>query len=182
MKEYATLHALKQDFVSGNFIPNEPVKVGVIEYNTGHTSSHQKFSDLVCENNKGVVVFSGPKDNNWLMFLWGANKNSIIPYDVRTTTQPITEKEELEQRVIADKIEVQFLNMPVSSALVAKVDTGAEMNSLNARDVNINRQDKTVTFVAPELSNNTIKMSLADQQQVKTSGGETTYRAVISVH
>jgi len=181
MKEYATIAALKSDFVSGDFKPNEPVKVGTVTYNTGHTSSHERFSDLVCENSKGVVVYSGPKENNWLMFLWGARGNAVVPYDVRTTTLAITEKEEIESRIIADKIEVHFLNLPVASSLIAKVDTGAEMCSLNAKDVQVNRENKTVSFVAPQLSNNRLTMNLVDQQAVKTSGGDTTYRAVISV-
>ena len=157
------------------------MKVGDVTYNTGHTSTHQRFSDLVLENNKVVIVYSGPKENNWLMFLWGAHGNAVIPYDVRTTTQPITEAEDLESRIIADKVEVHFLNMPVSSSLVAKVDTGAEMCSLNAKDVQIDRQQGKVSFTAPQLSNKRITMSLADQQAVKTSGGDTTYRAVVSM-
>lgn len=181
MKEYTTTHALKAAFVAGDFQLEQKVSVGGVIYENLQVASRDTMLNILNENNKGVVVYSGPKENNWLMFLWGAHGNSVIPYDVRTTTQPITEKEDLDSRIIADKIEVQFLNMPVSSALVAKVDTGAEMCSLNAKDVQINREQRTVSFVAPQLSNNKITMSLADQQAVKTSGGDTTYRAVIKV-
>jgi len=179
MKEYETITALKAEFVSGDFQLDEEVKVGDTVYKNIQHATNETMQNMVCENAKGVVVYSGQNENNWLMFLWGAHGNSVIPYDVRTTTQ-VTEKEDIESRIIADKIEVHFLNMPVSSSLVAKVDTGAEMCSLNAQDVQVDRQNKTVSFVAPQLSNNTIKMNLADQQAVKTSGGDTTYRAVIS--
>ena len=136
---------------------------------------------MLHENAKGVVVYSdsGPQENNWLMFLWGAQNNSIIPYDVRGTTLPIVEKEEVGDRVIADKVEVHFLNLPVGGSLVAKVDTGAEMCSLNAQNVQINRGQGTVSFTAPQLSKNSFSVPLADRQVVKTSGGNTTYRAVI---
>lgn len=181
MKEYETITALKAEFVSGDFQLDEEVSVGGIVYENLQHATEETMQNMICENAKGVVVYSGSKENNWLMFLWGAHKNAVIPYDVRTTTQQqITEKEDLESRIIADKIEVHFLNMPVSSSLVAKVDTGAEMCSLNAQNIQVDRQNKTVSFVAPQLSNNTIKMNLADQQAVKTSGGDTTYRAVIS--
>lgn len=179
MKEYATINDLKADFVSGQFKFDVSVGVGGVVYQDEDNSSTNSILNMVLENAKGVVVYSGPQENNWLMFLWGAHNNTIIPYDVRTTTRPLTEKEEIEDRIIADKIEVHFLNMPVSNALVAKVDTGAEMCSLHATNVQINRGEGTVSFVAPQLSKNTITMSLSDQQAVKTSGGDTKYRAVI---
>lgn len=181
MREFDTITALKAAFVSGEFVPTESVKIGEVVYETGPTSSHQRFSDLVTENAKGVIVYEGPKGNNWLMFLWGAHKNNVIPYDVRTTTRPVFEAEDLQDRIIPDKVEVHFLNLPVGGSLVAKVDTGAEMCSLHAEQIEINRGDRTVSFVAPALSRSTITANLTDQEQVKTSGGQTSYRPVITV-
>jgi len=181
MKEFDTITALKAAFVSGEFIPIEPVKIGEVVYDTGHTSSHERFSDLVTENAKGVIVYEGPKDNNWLMFLWGAHKNNVIPYDVRTTTRPVFEAQDIQDRIIPDKVEVHFLNLPVGGSLIAKVDTGAEMCSLHAEQIEIDRGKRTVSFVAPALSRSRITANLTDQESVKTSGGETTYRPVITV-
>ncbi len=180
MKEFATITALKAAFVSGEFVPSEPVKVGEVTYDTSYTSNHQRFSDLVSENEKGVVVYEGPRGEGWLMFLWGAHKNNVIPYDVRTTTRPIFEAVDIQDRIIPDKVEVHFLNLPVGGSLVAKVDTGAEMCSLHAEQISINRDDRTVSFVAPSLSRSKITTQLTDQESVKTSGGETTYRPVIT--
>lgn len=115
------------------------------------------------------------------MFLWGAHNNTVIPYDVRQTTRPITEavQNSIEDRIIPDKVEVHFLNLPISGSVVGKVDTGAEMCSLHAEQVQLNREERTVTFVCPQLAHSRITSPLVDQQAIKTSGGETTYRAVI---
>ncbi len=181
MREFDTITALKAAFVSGEFVPTESVKIGEVVYDTGSTSSHQRFSDLVTENAKGVIVYEGPKGNNWLMFLWGAYKNNVIPYDVRTTTRPVFEAQDIQDRIIPDKVEVHFLNLPVGGSLIAKVDTGAEMCSLHAEQIDIDRDKRTVSFVAPALSRSRITANLTDQESVKTSGGETTYRPVITV-
>jgi len=177
MKEYATIRDLKTDFVSGDFELTEEIQINGKVYHPC-TSTKHPFVNMVSAGHKGVVIYES-ESTGWLMFLWGTHKNSLIPYDVRTTTHPLTEKEEVEDRIIADKIEVHFLNLPIASALIAKVDTGAEMCSLHAENIQINRSEGTVSFVAPHLSKNTMTMDLADQQAVKTSGGDTKYRAVI---
>ncbi len=175
--KYATIRDLKTDFVSGDFELTEEIQIDGKVYSTCTSTKHQ-FDNMVSAGHKGLVIYES-ESAGWLMFLWGTHKNSLIPYDVRTTTHPLTEKEEIEDRIIADKIEVHFLNLPVANSLIAKVDTGAEMCSLHAENVQINRGEGTVSFVAPQLSKNTMTMNLADQQAVKTSGGETKYRAVI---
>jgi len=178
MKEYTTLTELKQAFVTGEFQLDGKVKVDTTEYSFCDKATGDMLRSLT-ENAKTVFVYESTENSNWLLFLWGAHKNAVVPYDVRTTTRPILEAQDVSDRIIPDKVEVHFLNLPVGGSLVAKVDTGAEMNSLNAKNVQVNRGQGTVTFVAPQLSHSTITTQLADQQAVKTSGGDTTYRAVI---
>ena len=180
MKQYTSIQTLKDDFISGTFQLDEQVQVGDQVYEMCASHSHD-MRKIINENEKNVVVYENEESKNWLMFVWGASKNTIIPYDVRTTTQPVTEKEEIQNRVIADKIEVHFLNLPISGSVVAKVDTGAEMCSLHAENVQVNRGQGSVSFVCPELSRSTLHLPLADQQAVKTSGGDTTYRPVVKV-
>lgn len=180
MKEFATITALKAAFVSGEFQLDDEVKVNEIVYTRGGDSCAASPYTMIHENAKSAMVYSGPKGNNWLMFLWGAHKNNVIPYDVRTTTRPVFEVVDIQDRIIPDKVEVHFLNLPVGGSLVAKVDTGAEMCSLHAEQISINRDERTVSFVAPSLSRSKITANLTDQESVKTSGGETTYRPVIT--
>ena len=179
MKEYKTISDLKNDFVNGEYRLNEQVQVGDNVYKP-RTSSTTPFVDVVSAGHKGVVVYES--DNaGWLLFLWGEHKNKIIPYDVRQTTrpQPITEADSIEDRIIPDKVEVHFLNLPIAGSVVGKVDTGAEMCSLHAEQVQINREQRTVTFVCPQLAHSRLTVPMVDQQAIKTSGGDTTYRAVI---
>lgn len=179
MKEYTTLTDLKNDFVNGKFGLDNEVRVnGNVYRNTSNCTNHNLLS-MVNENAKGVVVYEGPQETDWIVFLWGAYKNSIIPYDVRKTSRPILQEDgDITDRIIADKVEVHFVNLPVASSITAKVDTGAEMCSLHAQDINIDRGQRVVSFFCPQLSKNKFTIPLEDQQAVKTSG-QTTYRPVI---
>lgn len=177
MKQFPTLQDLKTDFVNGDFELSDEVQIDDNIYRPS-TSTKHSFVNMVSAGHKGVVVYESD-DAGWLMFLWGAHKNSLIPYDVRSTTKPIVETQNIEDRIIPDRVEVHFLNLPISGSVIAKVDTGAEMCSLHAEKVQINRGEGTVSFVSPQLSRSTLTVPLVDQQAIKTSGGQTTYRAVI---
>lgn len=177
MKEYSTIKELKNDFITGDFAPIQPVKVGLVKYETGYETD-TKMSEMISEGTKGVVVLESGEDR--LLFLWGASGNTIIPYDVRKSTQAITEAD-IEDRIIPDKVEVHFLNLPISGSVIGKVDTGAEMCSLHAEQVQLNRGERKVSFVCPQLSHSRITAPITDQQAIKTSGGDTTYRPVITV-
>jgi len=177
MKQFPTLQDLKTDFVNGNFELIEEIQIDGNVYRP-NTSTKHPFINMVSAGHKGVVVYESDSAG-WLMFLWGTHKNSLIPYDVRRTTKPIVEAEDIQDRIIPDKVEVHFLNLPISGSVIGKVDTGAEMCSLHAERVQLNRGEKTVSFVSPQLSRNTLTVPIVDQQAIKTSGGQTTYRAVI---
>lgn len=176
MKQYKTINDLKNDFVSGEYRPETSVTVNETVYNI-RQSSTTPFAQML-SGDKGVIVYEN-EDAGWLMFLWGEHNNQIIPYDVRQTTKPLAEAETIEDRIIPDKAEVHFLNLPISGSVIGKVDTGAEMCSLHAEQVQLNREQRTVTFVCPQLAHSRLTVPLTDQQAIKTSGGETTYRAVI---
>lgn len=180
MKQFPTLQDLKTDFVNGDFELSDEVQIDHNIYRPS-TSTKHPFINMVSAGHKGVVVYESD-DAGWLMFLWGTHKNSLIPYDVRSTTKPIVEAQDIEDRIIPDRVEVHFLNLPISGSVIAKVDTGAEMCSLHAEKVQINRSERTVSFVSPQLSRSTLTVPLIDQQAIKTSGGQTTYRAVIKAH
>ena len=179
MKEYSTIEELKNDFITGDFQLIEGVRIDGHEY-TPKTCNTTPFVDMVSSNSKGVIVYESV-DAGWLMFLWGADGNTIVPYDVRPTTMPLNEADlsKLEDRIIPDKAEVHFLNLPISGSVIGKVDTGAEMCSLHAEQVQINRGERRVSFICPQLSRSRLTVPLEDQQAIKTSGGNTTYRAVI---
>jgi hypothetical protein len=178
MKKYNTINDLKNDFITGEYSPETAVTVNETVYNI-RKSSTTPFAQML-SGDKGVLVYEN-EDAGWLMFLWGEHNNSIIPYDVRQTTKPLIEAQQnaIEDRIIPDKVEVHFLNLPISGSVIAKVDTGAEMCSIHAEQVQIDRGDRRVSFVCPQLSHSRLTVPMVDQQAIKTSGGQTTYRAVI---
>lgn len=136
--------------------------------------------------------------NNWIVFLWGMDpKHRILPYDVRTIkrsramqttrkseqTIPEDYKEVNQDRIIPDKVRVMLLDLPVARELIGKVDTGADVCSLHAEDININHGTQKVSFRCPPLSDNVITVTLVDQQAVQTPSSDgTEYRAVISLN
>jgi len=61
MKEYATITALKQDFVAGDFQLDEEVSVGGVIYRNLQNSTKQSMLNILHENSKGVVVYSDQK-------------------------------------------------------------------------------------------------------------------------
>lgn len=78
-----------------------------------------------------------------------------------------------------DIVFVQFNNNSIS----AKVDTGATMSSLDARDIKIFKQGGSnfVSFVSSVLSNNVIKLPLVEQQEINSADGGVVTREVIAV-
>jgi hypothetical protein len=53
-----------------------------------------------------------------------------------------------------------------------KVDTGATVSSLNAQEIRVNKQNGSVSFICPEISNNLITMELDGSQSVVSADGE----------
>jgi len=86
-----------------------------------------------------------------------------------------------EREVIGDYIELRFTNLPSSSFLRGKVDTGATICSLHCDGHQINEQTGQITFKCSHLSANSITVPLADRQAVKTADNGTEYRPVIEM-
>ena len=81
---------------------------------------------------------------------------------------------------IGSTVEVRFTNIPGSSPMKGKVDTGADISSLHATEYTI--LNNNITFVCPELSHNKITIPLTTQQQVKSSDGGMEYRPVVTLN
>lgn len=203
MKKYASLDSLKNEFLAGDFdFDTKTFALGDVEFQFLGETSKYSLLDIMRKNHKPLLVYNlvANKENEekagdlkrWIVFLWGMNdKAQLVPYDVRNLNKaranvPIKEapQDGADDRVIADKVEVRFIDLPVANNLVAKVDTGAQVTSLHATDIQINRstEGNTVSFNAPDLSQNRFTLPLQDQQAVKTSNGDTTNRPVIKVN
>lgn len=203
MKKYNTVDDIKQEFLDGNYdVGQKEFKVGDVDFQFLGESTAYSMLDILTTNKKSMIVYNvkhnpenekkqeKAKMSDWIIFLWGMDdKLRLVPYDVRNISKarasvPIKEAEAIEDRIIADKVNVQCIDLPVANDIVAKVDTGAEVTSLHAIDIQINRstEGNTVSFNAPDLSNNRFTLPLVDQQPVKVSNGETTNRPVIKLN
>ncbi len=143
--------------------------------------------------------------NEWLALIWVVKGTTIVPIDVRPTTparmkfqldNPTDDtpgvipgvisdemravSEAAEPNTIGSVVRVKVSNLPSSSVIKGKVDTGATISSLHAERYKING-DK-IQFVSPELSPNVITMPLDDRQSVKSADGGVEYRPVIRLN
>lgn len=143
--------------------------------------------ESIVNGDKPFLIYAN-KSNDALVFIWALNENNcFVPFDVRIVPNLIVEdKTEIsDDLILADKVPVKFLDFPSAENVVAKVDTGAEVTSFHAVDIDIQRRpnkESTVTFTAPHLgSNNRITMPMITQSPVKLSNGHTTNRPVIKM-
>lgn len=204
MKKYNSVNDIKLEFLRGEYdFKQKGFMVGDVEYQFLGESSKYTMLEILETGHKSMVVYNvvRNKENeerekeadmqNWIIFLWGMDdKLRLVPYDVRNTTKArasvhIKEatKEIDAERIIADKIKVKLVDLAVSNDIIAKVDTGAQITSMHATDIDIKRNTdgNTVSFNAPDISNNRITLPMVDEQPVKTSDGQTSNRPVVKL-
>jgi len=137
--------------------------------------------------------------NEWLALIWLVKGSTIVPVEARSTTparmsfrldnptsvassdvipdESKQVREVAEPNTIGSVVKVKVMNLPSSSELKGKVDTGATISSLHAERYKIDG-DK-IHFVCKELSPNVITMPLSDRQSVKSADGGVEYRPVV---
>lgn len=188
MKTYNDLELLKNAFVNDRSLSmNESTfAIGSDVYRFSGEYAPTLHESII--NGDKPFLFYANEQNDALVFIWALNEeNCFVPFDVRVVPNLIVEdKTEIsDDLILADKVPVKFLDFPSAEDVVAKVDTGAEVTSLHATDIDIQRRpnkESTVTFTAPHLgTNNRITMPMITQSPVKLSNGETTNRPVIKM-
>lgn len=206
MSSFQDINELKRSFVTGNFDFPETIDIDDVEYRFLRSVNH-KLEDMINKGFKAMFIYTArPSEENlqklaqtelsrWVVLLWGFdNKNRMIPYTVKSITQSrehtVTRqnmdnmsedyKEVHDDRIIPDQVKILILDLAVARELVGKVDTGADVCSLHAENIDVNRNTNKVSFDCPPLSDNRITMPLHDQQAIRVpSSEETVYRPVI---
>lgn len=205
MKEFNNIEDLKKAFLVGNVKFEKSMTVSGVEYRRLQTTKHS-LEEMLCDGYKALFVYSlRPSEKNiskeksaglhdWIIFMWGFDKKlRLIPYDVRSTTRSRGRVEhrglgesfrEISQdRIIPDKVKVIIIDLPVANELIGKVDTGADICSLHAENIEIDRGSQKVSFNCPPLSSNRFTVPLAETQVVRTPASEETVnRPVISLN
>jgi len=205
--EFKNFEEFNQNFKNGKFsIENSAITINDVNFRL-LSSSRKSWEEILngqpgiiiysaTHKHAGEAIEAGM--NEWLALIWLVKGNAIVPVDVRPTTparikfqlrcddpDPHTYRgtsdeaigEAAEPNTIGSIVRVKVMNLPSSSELKGKVDTGATISSLHAERYKING-DK-IQFVCPELSPNVISMPLSDRQSVKSADGGVEYRPVV---
>lgn len=205
--EFRNFEEFNQQFKNGKFnIEDERITIDNINFRL--LSSSRKSWEDILKGQPGVVVYSAGKKqagaateagmNEWIALIWLVKGNTIVPVEARPTTparmkfqlddhqatgQQLPAKvvgEAAEPNTIGSTVKVKIMNLPASSELKGKVDTGATISSLHAERFKIDGD--MVQFVCPELSPNVIKLPLDDRQSVKSADGGVEYRPVVRLN
>lgn len=187
--EYNNLNEIRDQWLSGNFSYPEEMMVAGIPYKLRSSSTHE-FQDVIIRGAKPYIIYQTSKNyrddakeqgmHQWLVFIWGANENSIVrPFDARSVSPNRLHNVVESQERIGDVVIMKLFLPSGAAALKGKVDTGAEISSLHADDIKI--MNGTVKFTNKELSGNVITMPIAEQQAVKSADGGVEYRPVVEL-
>lgn len=189
--EYNSLNDLRTSWLSGEFEYPEEFNIGGVVFKR-RISPPISFEDVVIHNSKAYVMYatSAPHKeeakelglNQLIIFVWGVEKNAVIPFDVRSVSPHRfhSNSRVMEQQERIGDVVILKIFLPSGAAAVkGKVDTGAEISSLHADKFEIS--NGTVRFVNKELSDNVISAPLAEKQAVKSADGGVEYRPVIEL-
>lgn len=201
--EFRNFEEFNQHFRNGKFnIEDGTITIDGINFKL--LSSSRKSWEEILKGQAGIIIYSaGHKRheaaiasgmNEWLALIWLVKGNTLVPVEVRPTTparmrfqlsdpdarlaDPI--QEAVEPNTIGSVVKVKVINLPSSSEIKGKVDTGATISSLHAEKYKITGDQ--IQFVCPELSPNVISMPLDDRQSVKSADGGVEYRPVIRLN
>lgn len=81
-----------------------------------------------------------------------------------------------QQRVIGNEVDITFVSLG-NRKLLGKVDTGATTSSLHATNIRVS--GNRVSFVCPDISQNSITMELAGSQEVHSADGGGQARPIV---
>ena len=164
--EYPTLEDLRDAHARGILELADELVVNNVQYHYRRSSTYP-FNEMITQNKYGVVIYAAGHRHRaeaktagldeWIVLMWKAFQNRIIPVGVTTTNQPRGFIYEQDENVIGDTVEVKFTNLPSTTALKGRVDTGATISSLHADSVQV--QNGKVRFICKQLSPNVLTMS-----------------------
>ena len=190
--EFNNLEEINTKFKEGKFEFPPEMMVAGIAYKLRSSSTHS-VEDMLGGKRALLIYTTAHKKEakaagleQWVVFAWGFRPDlHLVPLDVKTTAMRRAHMMEANdgeknENHIGDIVEIKITNLPASSIMKGKVDTGATICSLHAEKWKVD--NNAVKFVCPELSPNVISVPLVDQQAVKSSDGGTEYRPVITLN
>jgi hypothetical protein len=189
ISRFPTLDDLRDAHKDGNIALSDELTVDGVLFHFRKASTHP-FNEILTQNKYGVVIYAAGHRhreeaktaglNEWIVLMWKAFQNRIIPVGVTTTDQQRGYIYEQDENIIGDTVEVKFTNLPSTTALKGRVDTGATISSLHADSVQV--QNGKVRFICKQLSPNVLTMDMADKQLVNSPDGGNEYRPVVELN
>ena len=191
--EFENLEQVEKSWLSGDFTYPPELYIQDIHYKFRH-SSEDDFITYV-KGQHPFVIYQTSIDhkehakeiglNQWLVFMWNSEDSHIHPQKARAvspqrfihTIQHESENLDEQTQVIGDVVVLRIDLPSGAGAIKGKVDTGAEVCSLHADQMQIS--DGHVKFTNAELSENVITAPLVEKQAVKSSDGGVEYRPVV---
>lgn len=138
-----------------------------------------KFDNSQIQNvfeSKSIHAAYVSTNTNIIGIKWDFNGSTISPCSTAELDVTILVNEN-QQQIIGDTVEVKFSYFTNSKSVRGKVDTGADVCSLHVSKWN--SSGNRVSFIAPNISNNTITANQIDNQAVKSADGGIEYRPVV---
>jgi len=189
INRFPTLDDLRNAHKDGNVALGDELTIEGVLFHFRKASAHP-FNEMLTQNKYGVVVYTAGQRhkeearaaglNTWIVLMWKAFQNRIIPVGVTTTDKQRGYMYEQDQNIVGDTVEVKFTNLPSTVALKGRVDTGAEISSLHADSLQV--QNGKVRFICKPLSPSVLTMDMTDKQLVKSPDGGSEYRPVVELN
>lgn len=188
MNNYENIQTLNKFFLRNKVDVNDDIVVGEQKYKFLESTPINVKSLLGHSNQPKTLLYtlSESSQEPALALLYTANNGRLVAkkalYLNINNFRQINEMENAAEKrdIIGDFAEVRFTNLPSSSYIRGKVDTGATISCLHADTYSIDKEKKLVTFKCSYLSNNSLTLGLADMQSVQSANG-TDYRPVVEM-
>ena len=194
--EFNDLEHLRQAWGRGELTFPKEIRVAGIRYEYKHDSTQNgiTFSDVMRRGARPYFVYTCSRErkeeakavglHQWIIFLWAVSpgQSALYPHAVRAVSPERSvhalTKEAVEY--IGDVVLVKIeLPSGAAAAIKGKVDTGAEISSLHAE--NIQKAGENIRFMCPQISQNMLTLPLADSQAVNSADGGVEYRPVVEL-
>lgn len=201
--EVKNIEQLNQEFSQGKLkeLP-ETITVDTVEYYLTRSTEyplHESLNDAakkpmviykVRQNNKNIERFKAHHTSSedettfqsHILLIWGAVGLVLRPAAVRFVSEArisqamVREAKIDDDRIIKNKVGIVLNGFNGNDVIPAKVDTGAEMSSIDANNIDINKSQNVVSF---SFGDRRVTMPLVTRQAVKTADGGMEYRPVV---
>ncbi len=189
MNTFNTISDLSKQFKMGNIptLPNIILVDGVEFKYIKEVNVDMHTSLLSINGHKCSVIYEST--DSFVVFAWNVNeKLQIVPSTVLSIPRVVNEVNDrdiarhYDEKTIGRSLDVVIMGLNNNQPIKCKVDTGAELCSLDASDIKIVPSDESGKELVKFTFNDKIyTIALVQQQGVQTADGGINYRPVVNL-